>query len=261
MDRVLITGSTGLIGRWTKAAWPAELKAEVLDHREHDLTDAAEFVAVVRDSRPDVLLHLAWCASGTPGYRSSADNARWAASTLSAARFCLDRGIRFVGTGTVVDEGHPTDPYAIAKQELRTRLEPAIADGTIAWLRPFYVFDPEAGRPALVEASRAAAAAGGAVELRSAGSFHDFIHAADVGTAVVAALAHGLTGRIDIGSGQQRSVREMATACGARVADLDRQPDRDSSGVADTSLLRSTGWTPARTDQFFAAANNVVISD
>ncbi|MFL6108691.1 MAG: NAD-dependent epimerase/dehydratase family protein [Marmoricola sp.] len=258
MASVLITGATGLIGRWTMAAWPDDLDVSVLNHREHDLTDSEAFVAAVRAARPDVLLHLAWCASGTSGYRSSSDNALWSASSLSAARFCLDHDIHFVGTGTVLDEGPPADLYTAAKRELRQGLTAPIDEGSVTWIRPFYVFDHGSRRPALVEESVAAAAEDRDVELRSPDSTHDFIHAADVGRAVVAAVQHQLTGSIDVGSGRLRSVRQVAMACGAQVREAVAE-DRMVDAVADTERLRKTGWSPTATAEFFSTVDGVVI--
>src|SRR5215204_1821465 len=77
--RVLLTGHTGFKGAWL-ALWLAELGAEVtgfshavaepslfaqarveelLDHRLGDVRDAAAVDAVVRATRPEVVLHLA----------------------------------------------------------------------------------------------------------------------------------------------------------------------------------------------------------
>ncbi|MFL6106651.1 MAG: NAD-dependent epimerase/dehydratase family protein [Marmoricola sp.] len=254
MARVLITGSTGLLGRWTLAHWPAELEAVEALHDEHDLTDARAFVALVRATQADVVLHLAWCASGTPNYRTSNDNERWTESSLQAARYCMKEGVRFIATGTVVDTTPGSDRYATAKHELRTHLQREIAEESIAWIRPFYVFDPVARRPALVADCLEARSAGRTVELRSPHSKHDFIHASDVGEAMVQIISHGLAGVIDVGSGVARTVRDLASACGAVVADHVGDGRPAAEVVADTSELAARGWRPRATTTFFAGA-------
>jgi nucleoside-diphosphate-sugar epimerase len=249
---VLITGGSGLIGRWVQAHWPATLEAVEVSHRDHDLADASAFVEVIRRLAPDAVLHLAWCASGSPGYRDSPENARWVEATTRAAHFCVDAGIHFTATGTVLDTSAGPDAYSAAKADLRERLGPQIRGGSITWLRPFYTFDPAARRPALVADCLAARAAGTAVSLRSPGSVHDFIHAADVGSAIAVVLEHRLDGILDIGSGRGRTVRELALACGAEV-DAPEEPPAASEAVADTTPLRELGWSAGATEAFFAA--------
>lgn len=251
MATVLITGGSGLIGRWVHTYWPASLEPVEVDHREHDLTDGKTFVDLIRAVSPDVVLHLAWCASGFPGYRDSPENVRWVEASASAAYHCMEAGIGFVATGTVVDSAPGPDAYSAAKNELRGRLSHPISVGAMAWVRPFYTFDPAARRPALVADCLAARDSGDPVRLRSPGSAHDFIHAADVGSAVARVLESRLTGVVDVGSGRTRTVDDLARACGARVEGPRTVADPAAGPVAETSALRALGWSPAATDEFF----------
>ncbi|MGO4258800.1 NAD-dependent epimerase/dehydratase family protein [Marmoricola sp. RAF53] len=257
MARVLITGSTGLIGRWTLAHRRQDQEFVAVRRDEHDLTDPDAFVAAIDAVAPATVLHLAWCASGVSGYRSSPENDRWLEASWRAALHCLEVGVGFVGTGTVADAGPGTDAYTRSKHELRRRLGGEIDRGAVTWIRPFYTFDPDAGRPALVADARAAVAADRPVELRAPESAHDFVHAADVGAAVVTVVAHGLTGSVDIGSGRLRTVRELARACGAEVrgpARPEDHPDPVDDVAADTTRLRRLGWTPSATESFFGGS-------
>lgn len=253
MARVLITGATGLLGRWVAAHWSTGDERVSVSHTDHDLTDSQVFMTAIRRSRPDLVLHLAWCASGSPAYRTSPNNARWADSSFEAAEYCLDRGIRFLATGTVADDGSQRDPYSLAKQDLRARLEPAITSGAIGWIRPFYVFDPVALRPALIAEATAALRSDRPVTLKSPFERHDFIHASDVGAALVEVIRHDLRGVIDVGTGESRSVVDVVEACGARWAVVEPPGAPGNVAVADSQRLRMVGWEPAATDEFFGA--------
>jgi len=248
----LITGASGLIGGWTLRHW-AGSRPVAVDHAKSDLMRPGTVTAVLDEARPDVVVHLAWSASGTPGYRESEDNALWLEATLELARLCRERDIGLFCTGTVVDEtAEPLDRYTRSKSELRNALASDISSGTVTWLRPHYVFDPEAGRPALLADATAAAAAGRPVLLGSPDSEHDFVHAADVGRAVAQAVKHGLRGVVDIGSGRTRRVSQVVEALGVawQPSAQPFAPTRTSPAII--SALTATGWSASLTEEFFA---------
>ncbi len=252
MARVLITGGTGLLGRHTLAAWPPSLEATVVDRGVHDLLVPGAFAELIRDVRPDAVLHLAWSASSTPGYRSSRANAGWRSVSMEAAEACLDLNIRFIGTGTVLDSEAGGDTYIASKSALRAGLASSIDVGDITWLRPHYVFDPEQPSPAVLRAARAAKAAGHPVALATPGATHDFVHAADVGHAIVASVIQGLTGPVDIGSGQLRAVSALVEGCGATWTTASVPTIlQHASARADIAPLIATGWHPSHTDGYF----------
>lgn len=254
MARVLITGANGLIGRWVRTQWPAsDARLVHVTHTTHDLLTPSAFVAAIVAARPSIVLHLAWTSSGTPGYRTDPDNTRWVETTYHAANHCLERDIGFYATGSAVDKlGTSSDLYSRSKQELRALLADEIDSGIVGWLRPFYTFDPQAGRPAVIAAALAARAERRPVELSSPAARHDFVHASDVGAAVVAAIMHDLRGSIDIGSGRLRSVVELVKACDATWTSSTRiDAVQHDDSTADIRRLRQVGWRPRATDAFF----------
>jgi nucleoside-diphosphate-sugar epimerase len=254
----LITGASGLIGTHVLEQWDIDgLGAQAVDHAHDDLLVPGVPAALVQRVRPAVVVHLAWAASGTPGYRHSADNERWVGASLELARACREAGVPLVATGTSLDRtAAPSDPYAASKVRLWQELAPAVAAAALTWVRPYYVFDPERRRPALVEHALAAQAAGSPVVLQTPDSEHDFIHAADVGRAIVAAVRDDLRGEVPVGSGRLRRVRDLVAALGVEWvggADAEVSTAGHVGEVADTRRLRALGWTPVRTDELFAS--------
>lgn len=250
MARVLITGGSGLVGRrvvQAMAGGPDEVRT--VGRADGDLLADGAWAALLTAHRPDVVVHLAWSASSLPGYRQDADNWRWADSTVAAAELAAARGIRFIGTGTSVDDVVAEDPYSRSKAGARTALADGIADGALTWIRPFYVFDETGPSPAVLRAALAAQADGAPVGLASPDARHDFVHATDVGTAIRTVVAAELTGAIDIGSGALASVAELVEAY--RVAWTPAGSPSDaaaSEAVADVARLRAAGWSPDATD-------------
>jgi len=253
----LITGASGLIGRHVVAQWDVEgLRPEAVEHARDDLLQPGAAAALVERERPAVVVHLAWAASGTPGYRHSDDNERWVRATLELARACADAGATLVATGTSLDkQAAPADAYAASKVRLWGELSAAVAAGAMTWVRPYYVVDPERRRPALVDAALAAKEAGTPVVLRTPDSAHDFIHAADVGSAIVLAVREDMRGEVPIGCGRLRRVCDLVSALGIPWepgADAAPAPESHLEEVADIRRLRERGWTPARTEALFA---------
>jgi nucleoside-diphosphate-sugar epimerase len=255
----LITGASGLIGRHVMRQWDVEgLRAQAVAHERDDLLEPGVPTALVERVRPEVVVHLAWIASGSPAYRSSDDNERWLRSTLELARVCDAVGARLLATGTPVDGALDSpDAYSSAKARLWHELRPAVDEGRIGWLRPYYVFDEERRRPALLAHALAAHEQGVPVVLRTPESEHDFIHASDVGRAVVLAAQHRLAGELPIGSGHLRRVCDLVGALGiawtveGSTGDGTRPQLHDA---ADSHRLRELGWVPTRTDELFAGS-------
>lgn len=252
----LITGAGGLIGSWVIRHWDFSITALPIRRADIDLLVPGTPTALVEAVKPDHVVHLAWCASGSAGYRHSKDNHRWLNATLELHRACLNTGARLWATGTIVDlDPDPSDAYALAKSALREELSEAIATGGVGWLRPHYVFDELAARPALVAHALEAKARQQTVELQTPHSVHDFIHASDVGRAIVGAIGHDLTGELPIGSGTKHSVSDLVTCLGVpwrAPESVSQNPASHVGSGADVSRLTNIDWTPIRTEEFFA---------
>lgn len=254
MAHILITGSSGFVGSHTLAVWPEGDVLIPVTRADADLRDASAFVELLERRRPDVVVHLAWVASSTHSYRDDPANADLARAALAAARWCLRHDVRFLATGSVLDDGPGTDAYSAAKRDLRQRLALELETEAATWLRPYYVFDPVEGHPAVLRAALDARGDDRSVDLARPMARHDFIHVDDVARAVVTSVHHDLRGVVEIGSGHLHTVSELVEGSGARW--------RPSSGAvanvhsemaADVKLLLQTGWKPYDTERYFHA--------
>ena len=257
MATALITGSSGLIGRRVLQQWPHDdFEAVLVDRSREDLLEPGTPMALIERHRPAVVVHLAWCASSTPGYRHSPDNARWVAASLELAAAARASGASTFATGTALDSSGGGDAYASAKGRLRELLAPAVRNGELTWLRPFYVVSPEDGTPQVVADALRAARAGVPVELRTPESPHDFIHVDDVARAIVTCVQHRLHGTVDIGTGGLHTVHALAEALGAHPAPpTGPGPDfPHHHQAADTAALAAVGWHPTTTEELFRHA-------
>jgi nucleoside-diphosphate-sugar epimerase len=251
----LITGATGLLGSHVLERWcDADGDLALVERSVDDLLEPGAPAALVRRVRPARILHLAWSASGTHGYRHSTENDAWRQATLELVGAAEEVGATMWATGTVVDASSSgSDAYTVAKRELRAELGPRIEAHAMGWLRPFYVFDPDRGRPEVVGATVIALREGRAVELRTPTAAHDFVHAGDVASAALCALRQDLRGPIDVGSGRIRTVGELVAALGATW-------EGAAAGVgvthpetaADIDRMLASGWSPTITEEFFA---------
>jgi nucleoside-diphosphate-sugar epimerase len=253
----LITGADGLIGQHVLRHWNIDgVLPEAVHHQSHDLLEPGVATQLVSRVAPSIVVHLAWAASGDPEYRTSSDNGRWVRASLELAGACRAAGAWFVATGTPLDlGGAATDAYSSAKLELWHRLEPAVKASEITWLRPYYVVDPNRRRPALVEQALRARDSNTSLVLRTPDSQHDFVHASDVGRAVVTALQWGLRGEVPIGSGSLRRVRDLVAALGVSWSPAPDHSDAappQHHAAANIRRLLKLGWLPVSTQKLFA---------
>lgn len=249
----LITGGTGLLGQHVLQSWTSDLEPVLVDRRQDDLLVPGTATALIRKVRPSVVLHLAWVASGTPGYRTSAANDAWVDASLELWEACASAGTRFIATGTGIDDAPGADEYSAAKRRLREAVAEDVDAARITWLRPFYVVDPEQGRPELVGHALGARASGAPVSLRTPHAAHDFVHAADVGRAVAVVVARGLAGPVDIGSGRLRTVHELVEVLGVpwRAGELPADHAPHVHTPADIAVLQAAAWVPTSTEELF----------
>ncbi len=226
-----------------------------------DLLDLATFDEALQEIRPELVIHCGWYV--TPGkYLTSEANFDFVEASVRLARQLGGLGCRrFVGLGTCFEydtsvgylaESSPTrsaSPYAASKLALQLLLEQvgALSGMETAWARIFYQYGPFEQAQRLVPSIIQSLLAGR--EARSTGGeqIRDFLHIADVGSAVWAIAQSSLTGPVNVGSGRPVAVRDIVTTIGA---------------ILDRSDLLALGAIPySPSDPWFVCANNRLLVD
>ncbi len=282
---ILVTGATGFIGAWVARALiesghtvRATARKGSSRERLDGFADGIEWVTadVFGDPRldrralcagVDLCVHTAWYA--VPGkYLEARENLECVQGSLSLLDALADAGVpraTFVGSCFEYDfdpgylsESSPIRPqslYAAAKASTRLLCEQLARSRQLGfcWVRPFYQYGPfEDGRrlvpyviDTLLRGEEAAVTRGGQVR--------DFLHVADVGSAIAAAATSTLDGVVNIGSGQPVTVRQIVATiaeligAGERVkfgARPDNPTDPPFICANNRKLVGGTGWAP-----------------
>jgi len=174
--------------------------------------------------RPDLMIHLAW--EGLPNYRSSfhieenlprhkdllGNLVKNGLPDLTVTGTCLEYGMQG-GLLTEDMPAFPSNPYAIAKDELRKFLETLQQENAFSfkWVRLFYVYGNGQNPNSLVSQLEKAIAEGDKVFNMSGGEqVRDYLPVEKVAEYVVAiALQDKVNGIINCCSGEPVSVKEF----------------------------------------------------
>jgi nucleoside-diphosphate-sugar epimerase len=237
--KVAITGAGGFIGRYVLAEF-ARRGIEVIATERPGVVRDRPAVANVRWvaldiahpptnpyavlEHPDVLLHLAW--DGLPNYRSL----HHVESELPRQFDFLNKVVRsglpaLLAVGTCFEYGqqsgplaadletHPTNPYGLAKDELRKQLQylQSVHPYKLTWARLFYMYGDGQSATALFPMLKAAVAAGHQQFPMSGGEqLRDYLPVGEVARRLVdLAINPGDPGPINVCSGQPISVRGL----------------------------------------------------
>jgi nucleoside-diphosphate-sugar epimerase len=244
--RVLVTGGSGFVGRWSLAPLLAR-GVEVHAVQRHtppsiagvvahavDLHDRGAVESLMQRVRPSHLLHFAWIA--TPGvYLTSLENPLWLRSSLQLVEaFLASGGSRVVVAGTVAEYDwsagvcserttpcRPATLYAACKHAQYEVLErwSAQAGFSFAEGRVFWTYGPDESPERLVPAMIHASMARTPFRLRYPGQVRDYLHVADVGAAFSALLTADVQGAVNIGSGEGVALSRLGELVGAETGE------------------------------------------
>lgn len=247
--KVLVTGSTGFIGKFTVPQLLAKGHEVIAVTRETDLKNPNECNALINKTRPELLLHLAW--ETTHGkFWNEYSNIEWLKGSLALLEsFAKNKGKRVVIAGTCA-EIEPVNLYGACKESLRLIAQPLLASYgvSLAWGRIFYPYGPfeKAGR--LIPSLISTLIDKKPFSCSSKNAVYDFLYVEDVAAAFLTLLENDLQGTVDIGTGD-------GIAIGDVVEQIARKMDAANLinwGIAETpkkiianpKLLKECGWKP-----------------
>jgi nucleoside-diphosphate-sugar epimerase len=270
--RVLVTGASGFIGRHAVAALQragAEVHAVARERAPldcpwycMDLLEPANARSVVRQVRPDAVLHLAWCVEHGRFWTDPA-NADWVGATLVLARAAIEEGVQhFTGVGTCYEYDWPANGdcseaetpvvghtlYDIAKTSCRGVLDALFAAHGLdfAWARLFFLYGPDEDARRLVASVAKALVKGEAARCSQGLAVRDFMDVRDAGEALAALTLARLAGAVNVASGEGVRISEVASLLGRlagrpeliKLGALPDRPDEPRRIVADVTRLR-----------------------
>ena len=235
-----------------------------------DLEDVTAMRALVARFRPEIAYHLAWNA--VPGqYLHSRENLRSVEASLHFAEALVDAGCRrLVVTGTCFEydtdlgklsEESPTHPkflYSASKlavYQILSQLVPRCG-ASLAWVRLFYQYGPSEDKRRLVSSIVNGLLRGQEVSVTPGLQLRDFLHVADVASALAAVGASNLSGVINVGSGQPTTVARVAQLLGDQtgrpeLVKLGARPYRSGDPMEVVAVARrlfeEVGWQPRYT--------------
>jgi nucleoside-diphosphate-sugar epimerase len=246
VKRVLVTGATGFVGRWTLEELldrgyevhacgfgdPVPTTRPVHWH-PGDLLAPGGTVRLVEGIRPTHLLHLAWYAAHGKFWKASENLAFVRASLELLQSFAEAGGTRVTMAGTCAEydwsqgtctEGvtalAPSSLYGAAKDALRRLLEAYARDSgrelSWSWGRLFFLYGPHEDPRRLVASAIGAMLAGREAPFSHGRQQRDFLHVADAAAALVALLDAPVQGAVNIASGSATSIRDLV----GRIAEL-----------------------------------------
>lgn len=254
--RILLTGASGFVGTQIREhlhsgaqlhCTTSTARAGDDDAQWHfvDLRDRAASAALIRDVRPDMLIHCAWnTAHGE--FWDAHDNEDWleAGKALFSA-FADSGGCRIVGFGTCAEysrdqpgphrEDEAIEPYAPATRYGRAKLALlrhleglGISHG---WARIFLAYGEGEDSRRLIPSVLRALLSNQPAKCSSGKQLRDLLDVRDIGAAIAKLAFSDVEGVINLGSGAPVSIGEVAKMLGEIVGrpdlvQLGALPDR-----------------------------------
>jgi len=285
MNRILITGASGFVGKATLNALLNSNEGEIhavynktqpeviegVSWHKANVLDNQETEALIRNISPTHLVQLAWCAEHGIYWKDHA-NLDWLQANIHMAQCfkkyggkrCLFLGTsaeyEWTGNDPLNEFTSPLNPqglYGGAKLGLYWTLARFFEQEGISWIwgRLFNPFGPGEDPRRLIPKTCLRLLNGETIFFDAGLSQRDFLYVTDVGNALVKALLSDTTGAVNIGSGQALRFRDVIFqiaanyGCTARVSfdNADGVTNMPHVVVANVSrLVDECGWQPEK---------------
>jgi nucleoside-diphosphate-sugar epimerase len=239
MKRVLVTGGTGFIGRYTiPVLLDLSYEVHIVSSRRDgfpdqvdglffhicDLLNEQQQEALISRVRPSHLLHFAWDVTHGK-FWTTENNLRWVQASLSLLKyFSQFGGERVVSAGTCAEydwaygycvEGvtpiAPNTLYGTCKNSLNSIFQSYCSQNNIsaAWGRVFHLYGPHEEESRFVPSVICSMLKKETVECSQGTQIRDFMHVEDVARGFVYLLNSKIQGDVNIASGLPVSLRSI----------------------------------------------------
>lgn len=279
MNRVLLTGASGFIGRHciepllargydvhavSTQAQPQPMPG--VTWHACDLLQPGAAEPLLAQVKPSHLLHLAWYV--VPGKLITSEvNFSWVAASMELAQsFARHGGMRLLASGSGYEydwsygycgekrtPAAPDTVYGSCKQALHLLLGSFAQHAGLssAWGRVFFLYGPREHRQRLVSSVILSLLEGQPAKCSHGMQIRDYMHVQDVANGLVAVLDSAVTGAVNVSSGQATTLREIVLTIGRQIGrpeliQLGAIPAR-ANDVAlvvgeNTRLITEVGW-------------------
>lgn len=230
--------------------------------------ESADIVKIVKDVKPDIVMHLGW--AGVLGSdRNSVEqlkNINFAHRLVTA---CLLNDVKhFIGMGSqaeygpkqgkisITEECNPTTLYGVCKlatyQMLQLMTESS--NTKFSWIRLFSGYGPGENKDWIIPSIISAMARGETLPVTKGEQLWDFIHAEDIATAMKVICDYGAEGLFNLGSGTTIKLSDLFLFIETNldnggmfdIGALPYRPDQVMHLEADIKELKELGWTPTK---------------
>lgn len=282
--KVLVTGASGFLGNTVikplirrghdivvLSRLPVDKRSvkDSISWVKGDIHSPAEIEKIIKDEKPDGLLHLAW--DTTHGnYWSSNKNLRCTAASLYLAEsFIRHGGKRIVVAGTSAEykwgrnqlldekksEFSPDSLYGVSKHSLREIIQASAIQNDVSWAwgHIFNIFGPGEKKDRLIPRVIVKLLNNKEVIFDDGMLYRDFLYVDDAGSAFAALFDCNVQGSVNIASGKAITVRYLVQTIAKIIGKPDLvQFDGNKTSIAEPAyvvgsvkrLRKEVAWSP-----------------